>query len=81
MGMYNDTKGLATSIRNELITENKVVLVKWITIVTNYDSTSHNAAMRGLPLPVTDTNIVGSEKKFTMMWKAIHCSGKCYHSN
>lgn len=28
MGMYNDTKGLATSIRNELITENKVVLVK-----------------------------------------------------
>lgn len=34
--------------------------------MTNYDSTSHSAAMRGLPLPVTDTNIVGSEK--SLQW-------------
>lgn len=49
-----------------------------ITIVTNYDSTSHSAAMRGLPLPVTDTNIVGSEKKVyndvesnTLQWQVV----------
>lgn len=35
--------------------------------MTYYDSTRQSAAMRGLPLPVTDTNIVGSEKK-SLQW-------------